>query len=76
MRPGSISGYQHDKAIGHFYNRDAENAVGFEMRMTHPEYDALHRFIEKLCKDVAEHAREELAANVRRALPTPAGRQP
>lgn len=71
MRPGSISGYQHDKAIGHFYNRDAENQVGFEMRMTHTEYDALNRFIEKLCKDVAEYTREELSANVRRALNGP-----
>ena len=70
MRPGSTSGYKYDTAIGHFYNRDPENRIGFEMRMTHTEYTALAMFIEKLCKDVAEYAREELAANVRRALPT------
>jgi hypothetical protein len=70
MRTGSTSGYNYDKAIGHFYNRDSENGVGFEMRMTAAEYHALAKYIERLCKDVAVYAQEELAANVRRALPT------
>lgn len=68
----SLSGYDSLSHIGRFYNRDAGNEVGFEMRMTLTEYNALSRFIEKLSKDIAYSACDALADNVRRALPTPA----
>lgn len=66
---GTTNGYNYDHAIARFHNRDKDNAVGFEMRMTHTEYNALARFIEKLVDDVEAQAREEIAHKVRCALP-------
>lgn len=66
----STSGYDCGTAIAKFYNRDADNAVGFEMRMTQTEYHTLSRFIEQVCKDVADTAQRALAERVRSQLPT------
>lgn len=68
MKPGTLSGYQHDKAIGYFHDRDDLNRRGFEMRMTSTEYNALNQFITKLYKDAYEQGREEVANQVRAAL--------
>jgi hypothetical protein len=67
-----LSNYCAHTAIAKFFNRDDSNAVGFEMRMSGPEYHALSRFLEQMCKDVAEKARRSLADQIRAALPTPA----
>ena len=66
----NTSGYDCQTAIAKFYNRDADNEIGFEMRMTQTEYHALSRFHEKMCKDISEAARTGLAEQVRAVLPT------
>jgi hypothetical protein len=64
----SLSGFDAHTAIAKFYNRDDENAVGFEMRMTFTEYNALCRFINQACKDTAECATAALSERVRSVL--------
>jgi hypothetical protein len=72
----NLSGYDSTTAIGKFNNRDAENAVGFEMRMTNAEYSALSQFIDKVYKDGLERGRQEIAAAVRASLPTSPSEKP
>jgi hypothetical protein len=68
----SVSGYDANTAIGRFYHRDAENEVGFEMRMTMTEYHALGKFLETTHKTAFEQGRQEVSNAVRSALPTTA----
>ncbi len=63
------SGYCSTTAIGRFYNRDSENFVGFEMRMTSQEYHSLARFVEQIFMDGVERGRQALARAVREVLP-------
>ena len=65
----TLTGYNSETGIASFYNRDYENEVGFQMKMSSAEYFAFSRYLEKVVKDTDDRARQELAATVRACLP-------
>lgn len=64
----SISGYNAETKIARFYNRDAENEVGLELKLTCDEYWALDRFLNKLHYDGIKSGRLEVVDKVQCAL--------